>query len=190
MPKSGQRKMRNQGELQSALTHFDYEVSMLSETARLLSDPNTANTPIENALLESFTVHARALIHFVFPSGLIHDEDVLAEDYFVHRATWDGVRGSVPVVLTDARSRIGTEIAHLSYARLRVLPAAKGWNIKAIVSALLPLIDLFKKNADRLSLASSANTLLVATLNPSATNDIRTSVSSPSANPSVPGSTK
>jgi hypothetical protein len=190
MTKTGQRKVRNQGHLQSALTHFDYEVSMLSETARLVSEPNISNTPLENSLLESFTVHARALTHFFFPAGRVHDEDVLAEDYFSHPATWDGMRGSVPVVLTDVRSRVGTEIAHLSYARLSILPAARGWNIKAIVSALAPLIDVFKNNADRLSVTPAAKTLLVATLNTSATNDIRTSVSSPSVNPSVPGSTE
>jgi hypothetical protein len=186
MANTSVRTARSAEELLAAATHLSYEISMLASTAALLSDPDIADTPTENAVLESFTVHARALMHFLFPKGRIDDEDVLASDYFNDPSVWDVLRGDLPKALEKVRSRVGTEIAHLSYARLTTLPAAKGWDVAAILGALTDLIDRFKQGADRLPNPEFATALIVFNTAPSATNDFKTSVSSPGVNSSYP----
>jgi hypothetical protein len=138
------RSARTPDELRRASEHLSYEVTMLNLTAAALITPNgLPNAVTTNVFLEAFTIHARALLQFFFPTGLLKDTDVLAVDYVADGAAWHTALGAKPTTLEAVNSRVGTEIAHLSYNRLEVGPEAKGWNVAAIHRALLGLVVVF-----------------------------------------------
>ena len=73
--------MRSDTELKEASDHLHYEITMLHGTMLLLATGALGQSVLLNALIESFTIHARALIHFLYPTNP-HQTDVLAEDFF------------------------------------------------------------------------------------------------------------
>lgn len=121
---------------------------MFDATGRALGSGLFGPGPATNAFLESFTIHTRALLQFLFPKDAKPD-DVLAEDYFENPDDWFQLRGELPEPLTIVNRRVGKEIAHLTYARLDVTPETKGWNIPVIWAALLRVLQAFAKNAPR-----------------------------------------
>jgi hypothetical protein len=147
------RQNRTKQDLQDASQHLRYEIEMFNAMADLLSGGTYKNTVVENALLESFTVHARALAEFFDPPLKRRDDDMIAEHYVTG---WSAKRGALPPVLDKVRvkDRVGKEIAHLTYARLTVTPAAKGWNITEITQAMNSLIQKFSVFAPADCLAS------------------------------------
>ncbi len=127
---------------------------MLDATARVLSTGIFGPGAATNAFLESFTVHVRALLQFVAPTSPKPD-DVLAEDFFDSREAWLQIRGELPAVLADVNRRVGKEIAHLTYARQKVTPEAKNWDVRAIWEALGELLQRFAEHALAERLGSS-----------------------------------
>lgn len=61
------RTKRNDDELRAASDHLYYEIQMLRSTMALLATGAFGESILSNALIESFTIHARALIHFLYP---------------------------------------------------------------------------------------------------------------------------
>ena len=53
-------------ELKGALKCLNYEVRMLWSLAKILATDNKGKGVIHNALLESFLIHARILIEFLY----------------------------------------------------------------------------------------------------------------------------
>lgn len=133
----------NSTQLQAVTEHLRYEVEMLKQTAdRLL---NSENTEFEtNVLLESFAIHARALVHFFYPDR-IFSTDALADHFITDIPKWRAAIGSaVGAALTDVRTRVNKEIVHLTYDRLGITPVAKGWNVAAIRDELVRLVAKFE----------------------------------------------
>ena len=145
------RPKRTVEQLRAASEHLHHEVSMFDATGRALGSGLFGPGAATNAVLESFTVHTRALLQFLFPNDPKPD-DVLAEDYFENPSIWRDLRGDLPEPLGVVNRRVGKEIAHLTYARLEVTPETKGWNIPVIWAAVLRLVQAFAKNVpqDRL----------------------------------------
>jgi hypothetical protein len=76
------RKRRENKVLAKASEHLHYEWLMLCETANRLAADSFEDNTSKNAFLESFTIHARALLHFLFPEGApLKYDDVIAQDY-------------------------------------------------------------------------------------------------------------
>jgi hypothetical protein len=84
--------------LEYSREHLDYEVWMLEETAgRLLHAPLHFDRVIKNTVVESFTIHARALTAFLYPDQCRHHPtDVAADDYVTEPEGWRLVRGDLP----------------------------------------------------------------------------------------------
>lgn len=141
---------RTVAEVRRVSEHLHYEVEMLAYTATRLADAKKLPEAEVNALLESFTVHARALVFFFYEPPKF-DNDVVADHFMPPLLEWSRIAGPLPIALMDVRSRVGTEIAHLSYARLKVMPDAKLWNISEITVALLGAVDLFTQYAENLA---------------------------------------
>ncbi|HEY4213762.1 MAG TPA: hypothetical protein VGM84_19950 [Steroidobacteraceae bacterium] len=131
--------------------HLAYEIGMLHGTADLLSLGQHAGTA-QNALLESFTVHARSLFDFL-QAASPRDDDVIAEDFFQAPETWDQIRLQEPIAaaLKTARGRVNKEIAHLTYERLTVTPEQKGWAHQELRLAMDLVLARFVKSMDRIS---------------------------------------
>ena len=94
----------------------------------------TAGTAVDenerNALLESFTIHARCLIEFLWDSPK-RDDDASAVS-FCDEGVWERERGQVPDQVAQVSPRVGKEIAHLTYARLDIDQESKNWHFGLI----------------------------------------------------------
>jgi hypothetical protein len=133
---------RTPEELRAASAHLHYEVSMFDATAQALMVGALAEGVEKNVYLESLTIHTRVLLQFFFPTSP-DAHDVLAAHYSDNGTTWPKQRGRQPRVLSAVNSRVGQEIAHLTYSRLDVSPKAKLWNIIEIWQAVMRLVATF-----------------------------------------------
>lgn len=136
------RKTRTDEDLRSASEHLHYEVWMFLTLARALSTGVFGEGPVNNAALESFTVHARVLLEFFF-GDKPRPDDVVADDFLGGQGKWSELRGDLPTILADLRDRVGTEVAHLTYARLVVTPETKGWRFVEIAQAFEGVVGRF-----------------------------------------------
>jgi hypothetical protein len=140
-----QRDLRAPADLRDASEHLFYELWMLDSVARILALGALGQGTVSNALLESFSIHARALLQFFFPLSPKSD-DVLAEDYFSGTVAWETVRGPQPEALNQVNRRVGKEVAHLTYTRLGLSEEAKQWRILEVSQALSDVAMRFRTN--------------------------------------------
>jgi hypothetical protein len=107
---------------------------------------------IYNTARKSFVIHTRVVLDSLY-SKKPKPEDVVAEDFFTEPGRWRKGRPEKSRVLRDARERIGTEIAHLSYRRIGIEPESKPWPFREIADGLLSMITKFLElvPAERLS---------------------------------------
>lgn len=120
-----------------ALKDVEYEISMFIETARTLPTLKEG-TVMHDAVLESFLVHARNLIHFFYKVGKQYRRDVLSSHYSYPRPNPEETSR-----LREWAERMNTRLAHLSYNRLE---ASKDWPVPEIVAKLKPTIESFGQN--------------------------------------------
>jgi hypothetical protein len=92
-----------------------------------------------NALLESWTVHFRAIYDFLYlePKG----DDMVAGDWFPD-GQWPSLRGVPAPNVTEARKRVNKDIAHLTYDRLKRGGESVFWPHEVVVEGLR--VDLFR----------------------------------------------
>lgn len=138
--------------------HLNYEYQMLMATAIELSNSSHPQH-VRNSLLESFTIHLRALVDFIWEPQRLRDDDAVASDFFNSPEKWLNVRPSFPDALEPARSRTGKEVAHLTYARLDVTADAKRWHIVDMANAIAAALAVFAKNADHAYLGDALSEL-------------------------------
>ena len=120
------RKQRTQQELRDASDHLYYEIWMLTSLAKHMASGITGEGFINNAFLESFTIHARGLLYFLYDEKPKPD-DVIADDFFPTSQKWKEARPEKTEVLEKVHKRVGKEVAHLTYARQDVTPEMKKW---------------------------------------------------------------
>jgi len=94
------------------------------------------------ALLESFTVHARILLDFLFAENP-REDDVIAEDYFQSGKIWLKERGNKSNKLESIHKRVGKEVAHLTYTRQTITTDMKVWNFIEIASEINTVFNAF-----------------------------------------------
>jgi len=142
------RKQRSDEELVAVSEHLLYEIQMLFGTAQALSTVGPSNGKdsriwaTRNALLESFTIHARILLYFLY-SAKPRPSDVIAEDFFDNGSTWLQKRPAKSQLLTTIHSRVGKEVAHLTYVRLDVTSEDKQWEFVNIANEIGGVLEKF-----------------------------------------------
>jgi len=142
------RMRRSDKELVDVSEHLLYEIQMLFGTAQAMGTLDLGNEndiriwAIRNALVESFTVHARILLDFLYSSRPKPD-DVITEDFFDNGSTWLQKRPAKSQLLTTIHKRVGKEVAHLTYARLAVTPEAKQWSFVNIANEIGAVLKKF-----------------------------------------------
>ncbi len=140
-------------QLRGIFEHLAYEVQMFAETAEVLStwgalrDPTDEQRVIVNALLESFTIHTRSLLDFLYSPSRPKGDDVVAEDFFDDPKVWYRQRPAKSDLLKGVHKRVAKEVAHLTYARIGITPEAKQWQFNAIA---VELVQVFQKFANLL----------------------------------------
>jgi hypothetical protein len=139
------RKPRSDKELQEASNHLYYEVWMLASLAQAMASGIANNGWLKNALLESFVIHVRGVLDFIY-NDTPQPDDVAAQDYFPSAEAWLNIRPQLSELLRTAKGRAGKEIAHLTYARLDVTPDTKPWPFVEIAKEVNVVISVFLKN--------------------------------------------
>jgi hypothetical protein len=136
------RKQRSQDQLQRASDHLHYEIWMFKSLAYGLASGISGQGVINNALLESFTIHARILLDFLYAERSQKD-DVIAEDFFDDPNQWLKVRSKKSEKVKSVHKRVGKEIAHLTYARQDVTPETKPWRFIEIANEVNDVFTCF-----------------------------------------------
>ncbi len=144
--------------------HLYYELWMLFETAsRVLNDRALHDDRLlKNAVIESFTVHARALTVFLWPD-VVRSDDITSDHYVIDPAAWASARGPIPGVLKTVIRRTAKEIAHLTSARHRFYAPEKMWDAEPILAAFREPFRVFAAHATPGRLDASVS-MFIATL--------------------------
>lgn len=130
---------------------------MFTSLANGLASGIAGQGPIANALLESFVIHVRAIMDFLY-ADRPQPDDVIAEDFFGSPDQWKKIRPALSSSLSQAKRRAGKEVAHLTYARLDVTPETKPWRFIDIAKEIAAVIDVFLKNVPKEKLGSKWET--------------------------------
>jgi len=126
-----------------------YEIEMLFRTSdQLTAELHADFAPpheVAMALIESFAIHARALIHFLWRDRG-HPEDGFAAEYFVPGG-WAELRPDKEATIRGIDDRVGAEIAHISYKRIRVTDDERWWRYGQIAASIGRCLREFIKHA-------------------------------------------
>jgi hypothetical protein len=126
--------MDRDAELSNRSEHILYEARMLIGLADELASHRLANLVqgempvVKNACLESFGIHARVILNFLYDRKE-KDDGIIAADYFDDPLTWKRARPKRSQLLEKVHSRVSCEIAHLTDLRQRI---DKDWPFAAI----------------------------------------------------------
>ena len=138
---------RSNQELVEALEHLRYEYSMLLAVSAALRSNLASDPLLRNVLLESFVIHFRALVDFLYRPDNARPDDMAAEDFLGDKTDWSEVRPTISPILDSSRRRAHKEIAHLTYARLTVTESEKEWPFSEITAEIRRLMDLFQETS-------------------------------------------
>lgn len=147
------RKKRSLEQLRQISAHLHYEVEMLSSAARGLASGIASGSAMNNALLESFAIHLRNLVEFLWPEKPKNDH-VIAQDFFPLADDWKKLCPPIPKEVREARIRAAKEAAHLTYARLLVVPDKKAWAYVSLMNEIMKTFKLFLQHVPKETLDS------------------------------------
>ena len=134
--------------LKYAEEHIQYEYDMFLWSARLLAffKPEVINGAIgwvvHNGLLNTFSIHARNLVQFLYPSGNKkdrHTTDISIENYLAE-ATILEIRPPMPELLSEVITKANKQVAHLTTERIKYEVEGKGWNFLEIASEITEIL--------------------------------------------------
>jgi hypothetical protein len=138
------RAQRTSEELVAASDHLHYEIWMFNALAGGMACGIFGQGPLSNAVLESFTIHTRVLLDFLYANTeKAKTDDVMAEDYFTPPSTWTEARPAKSDLIGSVHRRVGKEVAHLTYARQDVTPETKPWRFSAIANEVNAAVRQF-----------------------------------------------
>lgn len=121
------RKQRSSENLRKLSEDLFYEFYQFIESAKIVGKGLAATSQINNAVIESFEVHARILLHFFYPHGE-RPTDVIAQDFLSNETDWGEVRPMEETdFIADFCSRVSKRIAHLSETRADVSMEDQDW---------------------------------------------------------------
>src|SRR5262249_8838764 len=129
--------------------HLHYEIDMCYQAAVLLPTAAPDNT-LNNVLVESYAIHLRNLIEFLYWTP--RRGDVNAVHFVKSESQWLDVRGDIPAVLADAKPRAAKQIAHLTEKRFADGAPEKNWTPGIEIALLLDGLRLFLEHADPIRL--------------------------------------
>jgi hypothetical protein len=129
--------------------HVRYEMDMLGQTFAALSHLNQYESisvydrhTINCALIESFTIHFRALYDFFqLPGASKPKNDDLTAAYYIKY--WDCIRPDCSDCLKNARIRVNKEVAHITKKRISGTPEEKAWPFVEIQNEMKTYFDKF-----------------------------------------------
>lgn len=131
---------------QYSYEHVCYELWMFLRLGQyIIEEPppkNEDETVMHNAVIESFVIHLRNLIAFLY-SVRVQTKDIIAADYFNDASEWYEKRPPISRELRIARERSHKEVIHLTTERIYGASPQKRWPIAALVREIKALMELF-----------------------------------------------
>ena len=125
--------------LKYSADHVAYEVEMFFTVGQSVLH-NAWATPNDRALLESFIVHLRSLMDFLYPTSGLKPTDIIAAYYFKEKSSWQATRPSPHASLLKARDRAHKQLVHLTTGRVTGDPQ---WKIRDLLLAMRPPLVTF-----------------------------------------------
>jgi hypothetical protein len=125
-----------------ALECLKYEVWMLWSLVNILAIDNQGTGVIHNALLESFLIHARILIEFLYKNEP-HKDTVRASQYFTPDSLWESIRPPQTELLKETEKDAHKLLAHLTYTRLE---RKTQWPYIKIADDIEAVLHVFREN--------------------------------------------
>jgi hypothetical protein len=126
--------------------HLRYEIWMFLRLGEYLIK---AEAPVSeqgrvtaNAMIESFVIHLRNLITFLY-SERLESKDVIAADFYEDPDEWLRRRPLISPALRRARTRSHREVVHLTTERIAGRPPEKVWPIAMLMQEIQELMTLF-----------------------------------------------
>jgi hypothetical protein len=116
---------------------------MLITMGQGLASQIAGDSALNSAMVECFTLHARNLLAFLYPGQNVRDDDVIAEDFV---PGWADQRPPMPPALEPVHSRVGKEIAHLTYGRLSLTEETQQWRFVEMGNELLGVMERFLRS--------------------------------------------
>jgi hypothetical protein len=139
-------RKRSRQELINVSGDLCYEIWMLDHMVQILTSDLTCTQPVHNAFINSFAIHTRNIIDFLYEQkSRAKNDAILAEHYFFSAQDWISMRPDWPEGLKDAKIRCDKQVAHLTYTRQK----REHWDYEGIKKALLIPLSVFIKNVDR-----------------------------------------
>lgn len=148
MVRKQERQQRLNNELIAISEHLLYEIQMLFGTVQTLStiehskQSDFESSVMYNALLESFTIHTRILLDFLYSTNPYPD-DAIAEDFFDDGNMWVQFRPAETSLLNSIHYKVGKRVAHLTYARLNVESKEESWKYLRIAEEISEILSKF-----------------------------------------------
>lgn len=136
--------------------HIRYEIQMLLNATVAISNQLRVPNGLEHMPVESFAIHLRNLITFLYPYTH-RDNDVCATDFFTRAGTWEQIRPSLSSVLKEAKNRADKEVGHLTTLRQAGTPETKKWDVTNLSREVMPILKIFCDSADRVKLKTAFN---------------------------------
>lgn len=134
------REAKTPTELKDASWRLLYEYAMLLGASAMLERGKQRSTVVENALVESFALHARGLTDFFRKAESQDGDDIKACDFKFAR-NWSPPKTHK---LDGVRDRVAKEIAHLTYARLNIKPGEGPWQTERIAEPIRKWVQGFQ----------------------------------------------
>lgn len=141
--------------------HVKYEIFMFLTIYGELSgkfvdfytNDGSRNKVLGNALLESFMIHTRNLLDFLYESSSNLD-DIISSDFMPGgRANYEQANKSNFSVncedYVSLKTRINKQISHLTYTRTTIEPSEKEWTFRKIVFRLCTDLNQWISKVDK-----------------------------------------
>jgi hypothetical protein len=146
------QKLLTENDQALANIHFNPNSTGIIQSASVL-DKNRNVT--NNALLEAFGIHVRALLDFFYGLEIFekrkkynrHPDDVFAEDFFDSTKHWRDIRPQIPVDFNTIRRRVNKEIAHITFEGAKVQPESKVWLFEENKRTIDSAYNIFRDQA-------------------------------------------
>ncbi|MCD4752722.1 MAG: hypothetical protein K8R40_06605 [Anaerolineaceae bacterium] len=136
-------EQRSKEQLQEASEEVYYEISMFVRLMNLLASGKYKDmNVINNALVESFLIHTRLLIEFLYKVRSCYDDDIFAIHFYSSPTEWKEGIGNKSKYLNNLKKQIDKRVAHLTNIR----NINETWNYPRIRDEIIPVFDKFIKN--------------------------------------------
>lgn len=126
------------------ISHDDlsYEIQMFEATAYKLKFGELDSLG-KNVMLESFLLHSRCLLDFLYPPENLRPDDVIADDYFDEPELFRKKMLKKLPVSDYLKKKTGKRVMHLTYSRLSVENDEKIWQVGDIHDQLAGSLEIF-----------------------------------------------